>query len=452
MSLLVWLLASVWCFSFFCWVGPTVPGVWGEDCVPIHTGIDEDACAEIVDSDKWMSNFPKTHMTENMQTCQDAGRCNYLGVKIGEALRAVEDRDLLTMMLVFMMNTLVFCMCVLAISSGHRCHRSKVDAATYGAVNFNLDSFDRTPSLLSDQSNAAPAVGMKDKVLRRIMPVRSERAGVLLEQSPPVSPAAAGTSFEVEDGDLRGSLSGTADDELNLEKISMEMMGLISIVRQPDELVYVHCGADAYLYMRYQKYMINMLWVMFLASSLVLLPNQYSNRESVGADREFLNTFYLWANAANLPGKDDGGGRMYPQLVALYFFSILVYIWLAEFRKLMVKLQDPTYVQELTSMVQDVERWGSRDDSNKASLEDAITQEARSRTLIVQHVPVELSQPEIRQKIQAITGDQLLAVHVPKRRGRSLLSRTGLECLVHWISLCLLYLISLPLSLSLSLS
>ena len=43
---------------------------------------------------------------------------------------------------------------------------------------------------------------------------------------------------------------------------------------------------------------------------------------------------------------------MYPQLVALYFFSILVYIWLAEFRKLMVKLQDPTYVQELTSKVQ----------------------------------------------------------------------------------------------------
>ena len=209
-SLLVWLLASVWCFSFFCWVGPTVPGVWGEDCVPIHTGVDEDACAAVVDSDKWMSNFPKTHMMENMQTCQDAGRCNYAGVKIGEALRAVEDRDLLTMMLVFMMNTLVFCSCVLAISSGHRCHRSKVDAANDGAVNFNLEAFDRTPSLLSEQSSAAPALGVKGKLLGRISSIRSERADGLLGQSPPGSPTAAGASFEVEDGAVRGSLSGTS--------------------------------------------------------------------------------------------------------------------------------------------------------------------------------------------------------------------------------------------------
>ena len=157
-----------------------------------------------------MSNFPKTHMVENMQTCQDAGRCSYAGVKIGEALRAVEDRDLLTMMLVFMMNTLVFCSCVLAISSGHRCHRSKVDAANDGAVNFNLEAFDRTPSLLSEQSSAAPALGVKGKLLRRISSIRSERADGLLGQSPPGSPTAAGASFEVEDGAVRGSLSGTS--------------------------------------------------------------------------------------------------------------------------------------------------------------------------------------------------------------------------------------------------
>eukprot|EP01043_Picozoa_sp_COSAG02_P027097 COSAG02_NODE_1582_length_11838_cov_3.471420_1_plen_1117_part_00 len=423
MSLLVWLLASVWCFSFFCWVGPTVPGVWGEECVPIHPGVDEDVCADIVDSDQWMSNFPKTHMMENMQTCRDAGRCNYEGVKIGEALRAVEDRDLLTMMLVFMMNTLVFCTAVFLRSSGHRCQRSKVIDANDGAVRFDLESFDTAPSLLSSQTNVAPAAGMKSKIKNRLRPADAD--GLLGQDT--ASPTAGSATFEMEeDTEHKAPASEAADDDLNLDKISMEMMGLISIVRQPDELVYVHCGADAYLYMKYQKYMISMLWVMFLVSSIVLLPNQYSHRDSLGGDKEFLNTFYLWANAANLPGTDDGGGRMYPQLMALYFFSMLVHIWLAEFRKLMVKLQDPTYVQELTSKVQDVERWGSEDDSNKASLEDAVTQEARLRTLIVQNVPTELSQPEIRQQIHAATGDQLLAVHVPVRRGRSLLSRTGL--------------------------
>lgn len=425
-SLLVWLLASVWCFSFFCWVGPTVPGVWGEGCVSVQAGVDEDLCADIVDSDKWLGHFPKTHMQENMRTCQSAGRCNYVGVKIGEALRAVEDRDLLTMMLVFMMNTLVFCTAVLIRSSGHRCQRSKADGTNHGAVRFDLNNFDTTPSLIPD-TNVARPTDIKSKVTNRLKSMRSSRADELLGQADAATSHGV-SSFEVESGGTqRDSPSpGTDADSLGLEKISMEMMGLISIVRQPDELVYVHCGADAYLYMRYQKYMINMLWVMLLVSLVVLLPNQYSHRDSIGADTEFLNTFYLWANAANLPGKDDGGGRMYPQLVATYFFSILVFIWLAEFRKLMVKLQDPTFVQELTSKVQDVERWGAQDDSNRAALEDAITQEARSRTLIVQGVPTDLSRAQLRSAIQAATGDQLLAVHVPLRHGRSMLSRTGL--------------------------
>jgi hypothetical protein len=452
-SLLVWLLVSVWCYSFFCWVGPTVPGVWGEQCVPINEGVDDDVCAEVVNSDMWKSNFPKTHMNENTETCRQAGRCNYEGVKIGEALRLVEDRDLLTMMLVFMMNTLVFCTAVFLRSSGHRCQRTKVDDEQDGIAEFDLDSFDVAPSIIPVAVAGAGPTTIKNKVISRLNSARSGHEDDLLSQGAGASPGSVASAaafertasnssdgmFEVESGSAGGQSpkgkgrlrrgkgkAAEVDDELDLEKISMEMMGLISIVRQPDELVYVHCGADAYLYMKYQKYMINMLWVMFLVSATVLLPNQYGNRESVGQDKEFLNTFYLWANAANLPGKDEGGPRMYTQLIATYFFSLLVFIWLTEFRKLMVKLQDPTYVQELNSQVQDVERWGSEDDSKQASLEDAITQEARSRTLMVRNVPVELSRTAILNAIQAATGDQLLEVHVPARCGRSLLSRTGL--------------------------
>ena len=68
------------------------------------------------------------------------------------------------------------------------------------------------------------------------------------------------------------------DTDLDVEKISLEMLGLFKIVRLPDEVVYVHSGADTYLYMRYQKMMIYLLWAMFLFSLLVLLPLQYSNR------------------------------------------------------------------------------------------------------------------------------------------------------------------------------
>ena len=49
--------------------------------------------------------------------------------------------------------------------------------------------------------------------------------------------------------------------------------------------------------MKYQKYMINMLWVMFVTSVLVLLPNQYGKRESNDPDSKFLNTFYCKLHA-----------------------------------------------------------------------------------------------------------------------------------------------------------
>ena len=118
---------------------------------------------------------------------------------------------------------------------------------------------------------------------------------------------------------------------------------------------------------------------------------------------------------------------MYAQLYATFFFSFLVFVWLSEFRKLMVKLTDPTYIAELNSQVQDVERWGSEDDSAKAAMEDLVLQEARARTLEVQHIPVQLSRHEIRREIERACPGQLLECHVPARVGRSLLSRTGLE-------------------------
>lgn len=403
-------------------------------------GHHDPVCESVV----FLSNFPHTQMPENTQRCETAGedgtrRCKYVGRKIGEALRWVEDRDLLTMMLVFMCNTLVFVFSVSLRSSGHRCQRRKTLEEEDGGPQFDVANFDTNPSLIPEDDDAEDVASLRAKVVGGLKVIRDSRRRPQGD-SPMGGEYADADIFET---GMHGSLSSSPtagdakkaaskqqaeeDSELDLAKVSLEMLGLVNIVRQPDEVVYVHCGADAYLYMKYQKYMINMLWVMFVTSVLVLLPNQYGKRESNDADSRFLNTFYLWANAANLQGKDEGGGRMFTQLYATFFFSFLVFVWLTEFRKLMVKLTDPTYIAELNSQVVDVERWGSEDDSEKAAAADLVLQEARARTLEVQNIPVQLSRHEIRQAIETACPDQLLEVHVPARCGRSLLSRTNLE-------------------------
>eukprot|EP01043_Picozoa_sp_COSAG02_P039903 COSAG02_NODE_3186_length_7217_cov_3.288848_5_plen_1068_part_00 len=420
-------------------------GVWGQRCVSIVDGGVDEVCDQVV----FLSNFPHTQMAENMQLCETAGeagarRCKYVGTKIGEALRWVEDRDLLTMMLVFMCNTLVFVFSVSLRSSGHRCQRTKAHEEDDGGPQFDVASFDSNASLIPLEAETEEVATLRTKVVDGLKVIRESRRR-----------AQGDGSFELGDGmgsayadanifeaEARGSVSSPTagagkqaanqqqadeDSDLDLAKVSLEMLGLVNIVRQPDEVVYVHCGADAYLYMKYQKYMINMLWVMFVTSVLVLLPNQYRKRESNDEDSRFMNTFYLWANAANLQGKDEGGDRMYTQLYGTFFFSFLVLVWLTEFRKLMVKLTDPTYIAELNSQVVDVERWGSEDDSEKAAAADLVLQEARARTLEVQNIPVQLSRHELRQAIETACPDQLLEVHVPARCGRSLLSRTNLE-------------------------
>lgn len=443
-SIWVLLIGGFWLFSAWSWLAPSVPGMWNQRCVSIVPGRYDDLCENV----PFVSNFPQTHQADNKQICETAGddaerKCKYEGVKIGEALRYVEDRDLLTMMMVFGMNTLIFIFSVSLRSSGHRCQRTKEDAEEEIAE-FDMDHFDLHETLVP--RNEAPAVpeSLTGKVASGLRGIRESRREA--QEQDPDSTYASADMFETENhrGSMlspsRNSASPTAanarksvtvaaeeDTDLDLEKISLEMLGLVNIVRQPDEVVYVHCGADAYLYMRYQKYMINMLWVMFIFSVCVLLPNQYGKRESHGTEKEFMNTFYLWANAANLPGSDEGGGRMYAQLYAVFFFSFLVMVWLTEFRKLMVKLMDPTYVAELNSQVQDVERWGTQDDSAKAAMEDAVSQEARARTLEVQNVPIQLSRHELLRMIEQACPEQLLEVHVPARVGRSLLSRTGLE-------------------------
>ena len=82
-----------------------------QGCVSIVDGERDELCENV----EFVSNFPHTQMQQNMEICEvdtaaEGGgrRCKYVGTKIGEALRWVEDRDLLTMMLVFMCNTLVF--------------------------------------------------------------------------------------------------------------------------------------------------------------------------------------------------------------------------------------------------------------------------------------------------------------------------------------------------------
>ena len=447
-----YLLLGCWLFSAFCWGGPSFPGIWNNDCVVAEKqegAVGSELCAQVELSRNG------NDVEDNQVNCEAAGPCVYTGTKIGEMLRIVEDRDLLTMMLVFMMNTLVFCTAVGLRSSGHRCQRTTEEEEE--EEGFDVDQFDRHPSLVTDAADDEEEVdtSLRGKVMTRLNSLhtsmrRQDDDGLLLEEGGATPGGGASSAYVGADQLARTSTSAAfereqggakttkkkqkkkknqEDTDLDVEKISLEMLGLFKIVRLPDEVVYVHSGADTYLYMRYQKMMIYLLWAMFLFSLLVLLPLQYSNRlDSSSQEKEFLNTFYLWANAANLPGHDDeGGGRMYAQLFATYFFSALVHVWLVEFRKLMVKLTDPTFAQELSTKTRDVERWGEGDDSNKAALQDAVSQEARARTLIIQNVPPQLSRSMIQTTIdQAIPG-QVHAVHVPARCGRSLLSRTGLE-------------------------
>jgi hypothetical protein len=363
-SVWVFLLALVWLCSAWCWLAPSVPGVWGQVCAPQH--------ARDVSLARWLALLPLTvpavartaspsrtvfliryakgwssspisrtpryapatprppmacrcarltrvhvsaQMPENKQICETAGdssvrRCRYVGTKIGEALRWVEDRDLLTMMLVFMCNTLVFVFSVSLRSSGHRCQRRKEDDEEDGVTGFDVDQFDLNTSLVPPDVGPEEAVSLANKVVGGIQKLRESRrssaqadgllsdggvytdAGVF-EDEPRVSMASSPKATSASD---KGQ-DAEEDSELDLAKVSLEMLGLVNIVRQPDEVVYVHCGADAYLYMKYQKYMINMLWVMFVTSVLVLLPNQYGKRESNDPDSKFLNTFYCKLHA-----------------------------------------------------------------------------------------------------------------------------------------------------------
>ena len=146
-SVWVLLIGGFWLFSAWCWLAPSVPGVWNQGCVPITPGRYTALCENV----PFVSNFPHTQMPENKQICETAGegavrKCRYVGVKIGEALRYVEDRDLLTMMMVFGMNTLVFIFSVSLRSSGHRCQRTKADAEEEIAE-FDMEHFVRARAI-----------------------------------------------------------------------------------------------------------------------------------------------------------------------------------------------------------------------------------------------------------------------------------------------------------------
>ena len=117
-----YLLLGCWLFSAFCWGGPSFPGIWNNDCVVAEKqegAVGSELCAQVELSRNG------NDVEDNQVNCEAAGPCVYTGTKIGEMLRIVEDRDLLTMMLVFMMNTLVFCTAVGLRSSGHRCQRTR---------------------------------------------------------------------------------------------------------------------------------------------------------------------------------------------------------------------------------------------------------------------------------------------------------------------------------------
>jgi hypothetical protein len=404
------------------------------------------------------------------------------------------DKDLLAMMLVFMMNTVVFVAAVSLRSSAHRCRRSKDTADEDDVTEFSIDGFDGTESL-ARPGDAAPGQALpltcRERVqaklasLRAALPWTGSRAssggaggdagtltpsssgGYVAEsaltsrlgaaRSSAASPLARPSTFDVEDSPgsalssaKRASNGGdAAKDEFDISAVSMEMLSLLQLVRQPDELVFMHCGSDAYLYMRFQKYTINIMWVMFLTSAFLLCPAQMhvaEQQRANGIPRE-VTTFYAWANAGNLPNVErrclksgalctsqphrcpdpadlcEQTERMWVHLFATYFYSFLVFVWLSEYRRLMVKLTDPTFAQELNSRVKDVQRWGKTDSASASAQDELLATEAQSRTLICKHVPANLSRFNIQAVIDQSLPDYLLAVHVPSRVGNSLWSK-----------------------------
>ena len=348
----------------------------------------------------------------------------------------VTDRDLLTMFLVYMCNTIVFVMAVSLRASAHRCTRkTNTEAGKSTSANDFLEEWDQTPplSLGQEPEEQATEITWQENVVQKLEGIWSSLAALVgrLGRSnntddsfhgsvdSPGSDAAGSTSpYGRGDNTMEADVDAVDDDQFDLGKITMEAMNLVNIVRQADELVFVHCGSDAYLYMKYQKYMINMIWVMFVTSVCILGPSQYNanQKQLMEGVSEEETTFYAWANAGNLP-EFEKGERMYAHLFATFFYSMLVIVWLNEYRKLMVKLTDPTFAMELNSKAQDVQRWGDDTTSANALHEELVFKEAQSRTLLAKHVPCKLSSFEINRVFEEAIPSALLACHVPTRSG-----------------------------------
>lgn len=64
----VWilLLSIVWLCSAWCWLAPSVPGVWGQGCVSVVDGQHDEVCESVT----FLSNFPRTQMLRNQQLCE----------------------------------------------------------------------------------------------------------------------------------------------------------------------------------------------------------------------------------------------------------------------------------------------------------------------------------------------------------------------------------------------
>ena len=351
-----WMLGLFFVFSCGCWWNPTNRLWW----LIFGSAIEVDIHKEIDAPNPSTTLATDTAAGKPPMTCWWNPGC----------LNLVTDRDLLGMMLVFIANTLVFLFTVAFRATGHRCCREKkadteddANAESSGYEGFDLDEFDNTKPL----PRPAPPLPEENGVLRGLGDRAKSAVGLGKKRPGPNDLQAS-----IFDGDgLESDNVGEAEeDEENifdtLEGASMELLSLLNIVRQPDELVFVHCGADAYVYMRFQKFMINLLWAMSAYSMLVLLTYQYHNRL-----QESDVTFYFWANAGNLPdptelrgvrklpdlgtgeetgcGKNNTGDCLTCHFYGVLLFTIMVLYYLKEFRKLMVKLTDPTYVHELES-------------------------------------------------------------------------------------------------------
>jgi hypothetical protein len=334
------------------------------------------------------------------------------------------------MMLVFIMNAIIFTISVSIRACGHRCGRKKKiveeedDDREY---ELDLDTFDKTqpvprPSTttIKELTGAQKLAGFARKTFAKNN--ADDNRGSLR-----TSIFDRDSTFTIGDGaeELADEDEEANEGLFDIEAASMELFSLLNIVRQRDELVFVHCGTDAYIYMRYQKFMITMLWCMsFVGMGLMLF--QYSKRDKDNIDA----TFYAWANAGNvhMPECSDSGdelhttGCMWPHFFASVFFSGCVLVYLKEFRKLMVKLTDPTYVQELESRVPEIERWqgmGEQDDHDN----EIVMRESKGRTLMLDHIPRDLSKWDLEKEVDKILPGQLMVAHLPCRLGKSMMTK-----------------------------